>query len=56
MIRGNVSDVFAVLFFDGQEIHLMAKDAEKAYLLAENIYPSRRITKVSKISNDDYDN
>ena len=56
MIKGNVFDVFTVQFSDGQEIHLMAKNAEKAHLLAENIHPTARITKVLKISDDDHDN
>lgn len=48
-------DVFAVQFSDGREICMIAKDAEKAYALAENAYPAKKITKIWHVTNDDYD-
>jgi hypothetical protein len=56
MIKGNMFDVFAVQFFDGQETCMIAKDAEKAYALAEDFFPEKKITKVWHVTHDDYDN
>ena len=56
MIKGNMFDVFAVRFSDGQEISMIAKNAEKACALAEDSYPEKKILKVWQITNDDHDN
>ena len=56
MIKGNMFDVFAVRFSDGREISMIAKDAEKAYALAEDCYSEKKIVKVWQVTNDDYDN
>ena len=56
MIKGNMFDVFAVRFSDGQEISMIAKDADTAYALAEDVYSEKKIVKVWQIANDDHDN
>ena len=56
MIKGNMFDVFAVRFSDGQEISMIAKDAETAYALTENSYPKKKIIKVWQITHEDHDN
>jgi hypothetical protein len=49
-------DVFAVRFSDGHEISMIAKDADKAYALAEDFFPKKTITKVWQVTHDDHDN
>ena len=49
-------DVFAVRFADGQEISLIAKDADTARALVQYSYPEKQIVKVWEITNYDYDN
>jgi hypothetical protein len=56
MIKGNMFDVFAVRFSDRQEISMIAKDADTAYLLAENAFPEKTIVKVWQVTHDDHDN
>jgi hypothetical protein len=56
MIKGNMFDVFAVRFSDGQEISMISKDADTARALAQYSHPKKQITKVWQITHDDYDN
>ena len=56
MIKGNMFDVFAIRFSDGQEFSMIAKDADKAYALAEDSFPEKTIVKVWQVTNDDHDN
>jgi hypothetical protein len=55
MIRGNMFDVFAVKFSDGQEVSMIAKDADTARSLAQYSYPKKQIVKVWEITYYDYD-
>ena len=55
MIRGNMFDTFSILFDDGQETSMIAKDADKAHALAQSVHPWKQITTIRKISNDDHD-
>jgi hypothetical protein len=56
MIKGNMFDVFAVRFSDGREVSLIAKDADTAYLLAEDAFPEKTIVKVWQVTPENYDN
>jgi hypothetical protein len=56
MIRGNMFDVFAVCFANGQEISMIAKDADSARALAEYSHPQKQIVKVREITHYEYDN
>ena len=55
MIKGNVFDVFAVQFSDGQEISMVAKDADTARALAQYSHPKKQIVKVWEIIYCDHD-
>ena len=56
MIRGNMFDVFAVRFADGQEISMIAKDEDKARALANAFFLKKEIIKVWHVTSENYDN
>ena len=56
MIKGNMFDTFAILFSDGQEISMIAKDADSARALIQYLHPEKQIVKVREITHYDYDN
>ena len=49
-------DVFAVKFSDGQEVSMIAKDADTAHALAESFFPEKTIVKVWHVTPEYYDN
>jgi hypothetical protein len=55
MIKGNMFDVFAVRFSNGQEISMIAKDAEAARALAQYSHPKKQIVKIWEVTWDNYD-
>ena len=49
-------DVFAVRFADGQEISMIAKDADAACALANAFFLKKEIIKVWHVTPENYDN
>ena len=49
-------DVFTVQFSDGQEMSLIAQDADKARALTEDCFPEKIIVKVWHVTPENYDN
>jgi hypothetical protein len=56
MIKGNMFDVFAIYFSDGQKISMVAKDVDTACALAQYSHPQKQIVKAQEITCYDYGN
>ena len=49
MIRGNVMDVYSVVFANGDKFCLMARDTTMARLTAQELVPAHAIVAVHKV-------
>ena len=49
MIKGNVMDVYSVVFANGDKFSLMARDATMARLTAQELLPDHAIVSVHKV-------
>lgn len=48
MIKGNVLDVFTIVFADGDQFSLMARDKNMARLMALELAPNQTIVAIHK--------